>query len=253
MSKPAVVLPPLARPVDELWHVLLDLGETIKVRWTLIGGQMVLLHALAHGQVPPQISQDGDVIADIRATPSAIKVLIGALEVLGFAIEGVGPDGIAHRYIRPSGASGPPSRNVAVDVLAPDGVGARAVLTTTSPGRTVQVPGGTQALGRTERVTVIHEGRSGRVPRPTLLGAIICKAAACGLPHDPSRHLRDLALLCALIEDPFTTREDLTDKDRERLGLAAALRDDAHPAWLLVPAEIRGQGQAAYAILTERS
>ena len=60
---PAVVLPPLSRPVYELWHVLLDLGETSKVHWTLIGSQMVLLHALAHGQVPPQISQDGDVIA----------------------------------------------------------------------------------------------------------------------------------------------------------------------------------------------
>ena len=60
MSRPTITLPPLAHPVDELWHVLLDLAETLRAPWTLVGGQMVLLHALEHGQVPPQISQDGD-------------------------------------------------------------------------------------------------------------------------------------------------------------------------------------------------
>jgi hypothetical protein len=62
-----VKLPPLAAPVDQLWHVLLDLGGEFTVPWTLVGGQMVLLHTLERGQVPPQISQDGDVVADIRS------------------------------------------------------------------------------------------------------------------------------------------------------------------------------------------
>lgn len=250
MSPPTVVLPPLGQPVDELWHVLLDLAEVLQVRWTLVGGQMVLLHALEHGQVPPHVSQDGDVLADIRATPTALKVVVAALMGYGFALDGVSPDGIAHRYTKPAGASDLPLRMVAVDVLAPDGVGPRADLTTTRPGRTVQVPGGTQALRRTELVTVIHEGRSAAVPRPTMLGALICKAAACGLP-DPSRHLRDLALLFALVDDPFASREELTTKDCRRLASAVALSDDAHRAWLLVPAEIRRHGQAAYAIMTE--
>lgn len=46
--------------------MLLDLGESLDVPWTLVGGQMVLLHVLKHGQVAPQVSQDGDVVADIR-------------------------------------------------------------------------------------------------------------------------------------------------------------------------------------------
>ncbi len=71
MTAPTVELPPLASPIDELWHVLLDLGEELTVGWALIGGQMVLLHTLEHGRVPPQISQDGDVVADVRTRPSA--------------------------------------------------------------------------------------------------------------------------------------------------------------------------------------
>lgn len=74
MTLPVVTLPALASPVDKLWHSLLDLGE-LPVRWTLIGGQMVLLHGLEHGQVPPQISQDGDVVADIRTDPSCARWL----------------------------------------------------------------------------------------------------------------------------------------------------------------------------------
>lgn len=35
---------------------------------------------------------------------------------------------------------------VSIDVLAPEGLGSRTDLTTTPPGRTLQVPGGTQAL-----------------------------------------------------------------------------------------------------------
>jgi hypothetical protein len=67
-----IVLPPLPRPVDQLWHVLLDLADSLTVPWTLAGGQMVLLHALEHGQAPLEPSQDGDVIADIRADHKAL-------------------------------------------------------------------------------------------------------------------------------------------------------------------------------------
>ena len=43
MTYPVVRLPPLAAPVDQLWHVLMDLSEQLTVPWTLVGGQMVLL------------------------------------------------------------------------------------------------------------------------------------------------------------------------------------------------------------------
>lgn len=238
-----IELPPLAAPVDQLWHVLLDLGETLTVPWTLVGGQMVLLHVLEHGHVPPQVSQDGDVVADIRSVPDALARVVAAVEGLGFELESMSTEGLAHRYLR----SAEP-RPVAIDVLAPDGVGARAVLATTPPGRTVEVPGGTQALRRTEHVTIVHEGRHGTLPRPTLLAAIVGKAAATALPS-PQRHYRDLALLCALVGDPFALADQLTRKDRQRIRLATTLLDETHPAWALVPDPIRGQGQITYRVL----
>ena len=94
-------LPPLPAPVDQLWHVLLDLAERLTAPWTLVGGQMVLLHALEHGQEPPQISQDGDVIADVRTSRLAVKATVGALPDLGFHLAAMTTEGVAHRYERP--------------------------------------------------------------------------------------------------------------------------------------------------------
>jgi hypothetical protein len=236
--------------VDELWQVLLDLGDTLTAPWVLVGGQMVLLHALEHGQVPPQISQDADIVADIRALPTALRTIVAALTEYGFMLDGISPDGIAHRYVRAASEPGGGSPKVAVDLLAPEGIGDRADLTT-EQGRTIQVPGGSQAIERAELLAVTHAGRTGTIPRPALLGAIIIKAAACGLPDDVARHLRDLALLTALVDDPFVMRDELTPKDRQRLKGAAVLADYGHPAWSLVPASIRRQGQIAYAVLTE--
>lgn len=238
-----IELPPLAAPVDQLWHLLLDLADQLTVPWTLIGGQMVLLHAIEHGQVPPQVSQDGDVLADIRADSRAITQVVAQLEALDFGLAGISADGLAHRYTRTA-----EPRDVVVDVLAPEGLGERTDLTTSPPGRTLEVPGGTQALSRTELVTVVHEGRRGEVPRPSLVAAIVAKAAAVELA-DPARHYRDLALLCALVVDPFDMRDQLVRKDRQRLRKAKKLSDDAHPAWALVPAQVRAQGQIAFGVL----
>ena len=242
-SRPSVTLPPLASPVDELWHVLLDLAEQLTVPWTIVGGQMVLLHALEHGRVPPQVSQDGDVLADVRSSTGAIRAVVMALETAGFHVDGMSPTHLAHRYVRRGSL-----RPVTVDVLAPEGLGPRADLTTTRPGRTIEVPGGTQALSRTELSYVQHDGRTGTLPRPSLLAATVGKAAACGLPGNTDRH-RDLALLYALIRDPFAMRQQLTPKDSKRLRIAGQLRDPRHPGWMLVPADIRDQGRQAYDIL----
>lgn len=248
MTEPAatIVLPDLASPTREVWHVLFDLADLPALEWTLVGGQMVLLHALEHGAEPPQISQDGDVVGDVRTDRRALLSIVDALEQRGFTLEGIARDGTAHRYVKPA-----TPEPVKIDVLAPEGLGAGADLTTTRPGRTIEVPGGTQALRRTERVHVVQEGRQALVPRPSLLAAIVGKGAACGIPGDPARHLRDLALLCAIAPDPFALAEEMTAKDRKRVRLGAALHDDAHPTWVLVPAHLRRHGQDAYAILTD--
>lgn len=164
-----IELPPIPAPINELWHVLMDLQERLTAAWSLIGGQMVFLHALEHGHVPPQISQDGDVIADIRADPQAITALVKQLEEMGFALDEPSVDGLAHRYKRDA-----EPRPVVIDVLAPDGLGERASLLTSPPGRTVEVPGGTQALGRTEVVTVVQRA-----------GGEGCLVPHCSRPSSP--------------------------------------------------------------------
>ena len=239
----AIELPRMPAPIDQLWHVLMDLEERLTVPWTLVGGQMVLLHALEHGAVPPQVSQDGDVVADIRANRHALTLVVDVLDQLGFQLGGMSADGLAHRYVREA-----EPRPVVMDVLAPEGMGDRADLTTSPPGRTIEIPAGTQFLERSELVSIVHEGRTGRMPRPSLLAAIVGKAAAVELP-DPARHYRDLALLAALVGDPFELSERLTRKDRQRIRKANRLLDDKHPAWALLSPALRAQGQIALGVL----
>lgn len=246
MAETAIVLPPLSGPIDLLWHVLLDLADELQVPWTLVGGQMVLLHALEHGQVPPLVSQDGDLLADIRAEKHALTTIVTALRERGFHPEPAADD-LVHRYLRQTTLHDKP---LVIDLLAPEGVGRNADLTTTPPGRTVQTPGGTQSLNRSEKVMVEHEGRRGQIPRPTLVSAIVIKSAAVSLPGDSAKHLRDVALLCALLADPFAAAEQIGAKDRQRIRFARALQDRTHAAWLLVPEAIRANGQIAYGVLT---
>ncbi|GAA2105408.1 hypothetical protein GCM10009759_42450 [Kitasatospora saccharophila] len=182
-------------PLVELWNVLLDLSERVPRAWSLIGGQMVLLHRYQRGEAP------------------------------GLLV---------------------------VDVLAPDKLGARANLTTTPPGRTLEVPGGRQAVQRTESVQVQLGVRLGTIHRPSLLGAIIAKAAALSIKTaPPDRHYRDLAFLLSLPMNPLQMRSRLEKPDRKKLALAKALHDPQHTAWReLRDDAAQADGHAAYAFLS---
>jgi hypothetical protein len=165
----------------ELWGVLLDLSEYVPHVWSLIGGQMVLLHGLEHGRTPSAASADLDVLADVQSDQQSLRRLVAALERLGFAPAGMSPQGnLLHRYHR-----GEEPGRLVVDLLAPDNLGPRADLTTTPPGRTLEVPGGRQAVQRMEAVRVQLGQRIGHIRRPNLLGAIVAKAAALSIKTAP--------------------------------------------------------------------
>ena len=68
------------------------------------------------------------------------------------------------------------------------------------------------------------------LPRPSLLGAIIVKAAAVAVDDLPQAQRQDLALLLSLIADPAETAVAMTNKDRARLSRAGIASDD-HPVW----------------------
>jgi hypothetical protein len=62
---------------------------------------------------------------------------------------------------------------------------------TSPPGRTIQVPGGTQALRGTERVHIVHEGRHGKVPRPSLPAARQTRTVLASVQSERAREALD--------------------------------------------------------------
>ncbi len=236
-----IELPPLGALGTSLWHVLLDLrAETDG--WTLVGGQMVFLHGLEHGRVPPRVSEDIDVIADVRAQPPRISRIVEALKAVDFVLGDPYPDGYAHRFQR---------GRVAIDLLAPDNTGPRASTRTSDSTVSTPVSGGTYALQRSSDVDVSVDGRTGVVPRPDIAGAIVIKARAAVLDRrrGPDRHHRDLAFLCSLIAQPLELRRELGEKNCERIASVEPLLDPAHAAWLALPGEGR-DAHAAFELIT---
>ena len=228
---------------DALWETLLELANAELQEWTLIGGQMVLLHALEHNVEPTRVSTDIDVVVNARVVAggiSGIGSFVESLESLGFSLAGASPNNIAHRYQR-DGAS--------IDVLAPEGLGGRANLTTTRPGRTLEVPGGTQALDRTELLPVQFKKLHGLVPRPSLLGAIVCKAAAMAVAGATSAQQRDVALLLSLVADPIESADKMNPKDRQRLRAIVELGDPDHRVWDDLTEDAADRARLAYQIL----
>lgn len=242
IDRAPVELPVLSGVDEQLWLALIELTEIEGPTWTLIGGQMVLLHAIENGVLPPRVSTDLDVVVNARVASSAVRELIVELEGRGFSSVGISPQGIAHRYAR---------GGVSIDVLAPEGLGGRADLVTTPPGRTLEVPGGTQALKRTEMVPVEFRGQVGNVPRPSLLGALICKACAVDVDDVPDAQRSDLALLLSLIDEPLRMAAELDRKDRQRLRRRSEMGDAAHPSWGTLDPGAAARGLATYRLLTQ--
>jgi hypothetical protein len=240
VEREPVPLPTLAGHDAGLWDTLIELCEVRPGEWTLIGGQMVFLHGLEHGITAPRVSTDLDILVNARVLSGAVAKFAAAVETRRFVVDGISPDHIAHRYRR---------GNVSIDVLAPDGLGTRTDLMTTPPGRTVQVPGGTQALDRTELLPVSTNERTGRVPRPSLLGAVVAKAVAVGADDLPNAQRLDLAFLLSLIDDPFALAGQLTSTDRRRIRARGELVDGEHPVWRQLPQADGDRGRAALRIL----
>ena len=117
------------------------------------------------------------------------------------------------------------------------------------PGRTLQVPGGTQALNRTELVPVVFGDHRGFVPRPSLLGAIVGKSVAVEVDDVPEAQRLDLALLLSLVEDPLAMAGELTRKDRRRLQARSEMLDASQQAWASLPDGSADRGRAALRIL----
>jgi len=184
-------LDPLTRATLER---VIQLASIQPEGWTLVGAQMVKLHGWERGREYIRGTTDADVVVNARAVQDATERFSNLLLEQDFELDGMSPEGIGHRFT---------DGTVKIDVLAPEGLGKRkSRLTTVPPARTVSVPGGTQALHRSELVQVKLGEVQGRIPRPNILGAILVKARAVEVDDVPKAQLGDLAFLLSLVEDP---------------------------------------------------
>lgn len=217
-----IVLPDMPPEQNASWLGLLDLYDALPNGWTLIGGQLVHLHCAERGQFPARPTNDADTVIDVRAAPTMLATFTTVLTQIGFEAGGISADGLQHRWVRDQAA---------IDVLLPEGIGERSRVrrgVTGSP--TLSTAGGTQALQRTETVAVTVGGRTGSVRRPTLVGALVAKAATLSNQGDAGagRHRRDFLVLAALITARDFRAENLGPKDRQRLrNMSAAVERDA--------------------------
>jgi hypothetical protein len=245
----------LTPAAEEGWWLLFEMAQDNREDWLLVGGQMMFLLAVEYGARLPRATDDVDVVVDVRALPQGTEWLASWLIERGFEQEAPSADGISHRFSRPAD---PGPGAVAFDVLAPEGLGQRTRILTVPPGRTVQVPGASQAFGRSELVDVAVSGlldrgrQTGRVRRPNLLGALVTKAAATSeiaVRHNPERDWQDAALLLSLVTDPLTMAAQITAKDRQRLNRLSPLLELRHPGWAVLTADDFRRGAATLSFL----
>ena len=233
---PIAHIGPLTAAGASTWEAITELATLVPVeRWAIVGGQMVAIHAALAGVEPPRVTDDGDVVVDVRVFGrQAMRDVASTLTSIDFK-SSESPEGVT-RFER---------GNAKIDLLAPEGIGANAE--TIPPGYAIQAPGTTQALERTVDVVVDWGNGQVTVRCPSLLGAIIAKAASSKeiisiTVDERLKHQRDLVFLLSLaanrpVDDLEAMSGEMSKTDRKRLrGATIPIFDDlTHRARLTVP------------------
>ena len=145
---------------------------------------------------------------NVRLIPHGTERFSKLLIELGYEVIDVSGFGHGHRFRR---------GDVDIDVLAPDGLNSMERRVTVPPLHTVEVPGGSQALQRSEVVEVEVGGRRGALPRPNLLGAILVKTRAIAVDDAKDSQRLDVAFLLTLVEDPHELAAAITSAEKRWL------------------------------------
>lgn len=127
-----------------------------------------------------------------------------------------------------------------IDLLVPEGMGARADLHTVGEARAFAVAGGTWALSHIQEIPIAVDGESGILPVPDLPRALLMKAAARGSNYKREKDLEDLAFLLGLVDDAQALRGTLRPKELACMQRRDELLDGDHDAWLACPDPING-------------
>jgi hypothetical protein len=244
---PIIDIDPPTPEAKKLWATALRLAEAFgsDEPWCLIGGLMVQLHALEHGSTA-RPTVDIDVLGDSRRRPSMTERMASILTKRGgqMAVPPPGDEKLGLRF---------DIDGEVVELLGSEGLARDP--TTMGKHTTFQVPGGTQALHRAERVCVSLSGDPAVViRRPTLLGAILIKARAVRKRRGPKldSDRQDLVLLLTFIEDPrrLSQEEGLKKSEKKWLWKIERLLDFGDPELRRrLPEDAVARAEQAYRLL----
>jgi len=241
-SRPRIEIDALDPEAMALWRTVAKLAAALgdDREWCLVGGLMVALFAIEGGQ-RQRATNDIDILADARARPSGTVWAAGVLHDEGATVRQgeMGAD-MGFRF---------DLDGQIVDVLAPDGLGG-AGAKTAAKLKTIQIPGGTQALTRTEVVDLVIDGDIVAVRRPTLIGALLLKARAVRVSSHPEDQRYDVITLLTLLTDPRAARTELTRTELKWLRIIEDLLALDDPALLETFDEARIRvARASYRLL----
>jgi hypothetical protein len=248
MDAPSVVI---VRPPDDatrrLWSLILSLAEKFGAEreWTLVGGLMVQLHGFEHDD-DPRPTADVDVLGAAKRPPKMTEAMAAVLIELGAEVaEPPRSDPkLGYRF---------EFEGEIVELLGPDGL--RSDPKTTGGLKTFQVPGGSQALRRTEIVLVSLDGSDPvAVRRPDLLGAILIKARVVAKRREEkfASDREDLIRLLGYVEDPRRMADEMAKSEEAWLrGVSGELDFDDPALSGLFPARTLEQARQAFALLTD--
>jgi hypothetical protein len=229
-----VIAPPMLAAQENAWLGLLEIFARLPAGWCLVGGQLVHLHCWERGYAPNRPTNDADAALDVRARPEILLEFTRALTEIGFATAGPNMSGHQHRWIR---------GDAWIDILIAEGLGQRGSRRRGVTGATTLAsPGMQQALDRTEIVDIEIAGVRGRIPRPSLHGALVVKAAAFGVTADPfrNRHIPDLAVLAAMMRRADDLAAQITPRDRDHLQVGLAGLKTHRELWVGIDGAERG-------------
>ncbi|MFU8891915.1 MAG: hypothetical protein ACNA76_09785 [Anaerosomatales bacterium] len=126
-----VVLPRLGT-IGQLWSAVADVADHRTRGRTLIGALMVMLHEHEAGTPTRPATADADAVVDARGATGATRTMATLLQTQGWELDTKHLDVDAHgdTFVRDG---------LEFDVIAPEGMGARADLTTVPPLRAPQI------------------------------------------------------------------------------------------------------------------
>lgn len=219
---------------QRLWERALEVAQDLggETRWVLVGGLMVQLYAFEH-QSDSRLTDDIDVLGDSRQRPSVTTRIAESLQRRGgkMTMPPTSNENLGYQF---------DFDGQIVEVLGPDGV--KQDPKTIGKYSTFKIPGGTQALNRSEAVMVSLGGKDAVVVRrPSLLGAILLKARVVAKERkdkfDSDR--QDLVLLLTFVEDPrkLASEDGLKDSEKrwlrkieDKIGFASSPISDLFPS-----------------------